>query len=504
MDMNSRRGAINCPFHILILGDFSARVNRRVCETGAQLAKRRPWQVDRDNLEELLEKWDVQLTRTIVIGEEEPITVQFKELDDFHPDNLFENVALFSSLRTLRQRLLNPDTFGAAAEEVLGWGQSVPANDTTEQTSAESTQKLPADKSQGSEQNLADLLDGMLAEAQASDQDDSLDAEVDWSRFIQEIVAPAMPRRIDPRQDELVSCVDLATQSLMMALLHHPHFRQLEAAWRGLDFLVRRVETDVTLKIFLLDVSKQELVADLLGHQELADAGLYRLLVEQTVHTPGAVPWSLLGGLYTFGESTEEIELLRQLARVASEAKAPFLAAADGSLVGCHSIAKTPDPDHWEVMSAEIGQKWDAACHSSEASYAGLLWPRFLLRLPYGAATRPIDAFAFEEMPDRIRHEHLLWGNPVFLAAAAIAQSFTEFGWSMQMSQGRELTDLPVITEQENGETVLHPCGELLLSERASEHLRRRGVTPVLSIQGRDAVRLPTLQSLHGTALDEG
>jgi type VI secretion system protein ImpC len=312
-----------------------------------------------------------------------------------------------------------------------------------------------------------------------------------------------MPRRIDPRQDELVACIDSATQTLMSALLHHPHFQQLEAAWRSLDLLIRRVETDVTLKIFLVDVSKVELALDLLNNQDLASSGLYRLLVEQTTQTPGAVPWSLICGFYKFGESHEDVQLLGQLARVTSLAQAPFLSAADGSLVGCQDAAMSPEPNQWSERTAEFQERWDELCNLSEAANVSLLWPRFLLRLPYGAATKPIDAFAFEEMPRGMRHEHLLWGNPVVLAACAIGQSFTEAGWDLHLAQGREFTDLPIITDKEDGETRLHPCGEVLLTDRSAEHLRRRGITPVLSLQGRNAIRLPTLQSIRGTVLGE-
>ena len=69
----------------------------------------------------------------------------------------------------------------------------------------------------------------------------------------------------------------------MIALLHHPAFRQLEAAWRGVDFLVRRLETGASLKLFLIDVSQEELQADLLGTEDLTESGIYRLLVEKSV-----------------------------------------------------------------------------------------------------------------------------------------------------------------------------------------------------------------------------
>ena len=44
--------------------------------------------------------------------------LRFEALADFHPDQLFERVEIFDRLRTLRQRLQNPSTFAAAADEL--------------------------------------------------------------------------------------------------------------------------------------------------------------------------------------------------------------------------------------------------------------------------------------------------------------------------------------------------------------------------------------------------
>ena len=45
-------------------------------------------------------------------------TLVFSELDDFHPDRLFQRSQLFLRLREVRRRLQDPDTFAAAAEEL--------------------------------------------------------------------------------------------------------------------------------------------------------------------------------------------------------------------------------------------------------------------------------------------------------------------------------------------------------------------------------------------------
>ena len=60
--------------------------------------------------------------------------------------------------------------------------------------------------------------------------------------------------------------------------------------------------------------------------------------------------------------------------------------------------------------------------------FLGLVWPRFLLRLPYGKGTDPISAFDYEEMPPDPQHDGYLWGNPALLCACMLGQAFGQTG----------------------------------------------------------------------------
>ena len=82
------------PFRIAILGDFSARAQRGVFEPGS-LAGRRLLSVDRDNLSEVMTALDVELHLPIAESGGPPVVLRVHELDDFHPDRIFEHFALF-------------------------------------------------------------------------------------------------------------------------------------------------------------------------------------------------------------------------------------------------------------------------------------------------------------------------------------------------------------------------------------------------------------------------
>jgi type VI secretion system protein ImpC len=135
-------------------------------------------------------------------------------------------------------------------------------------------------------------------------------------------------------------------------------FQALEAAWRSLHMLVTSLETGEHLSLHLLDITKEELLADLSeAGGNLQSSYLYRQLVEQNVDAFGGEPWSLLVGNYTFGSSLEDVSLLAALGILASHAGGPFLASADTLLLGCRSLVDSPDPHDWVGMEQQDAQQ---------------------------------------------------------------------------------------------------------------------------------------------------
>jgi type VI secretion system protein ImpC len=59
----------------------------------------------------------------------------------------------------------------------------------------------------------------------------------------------------------------------MRTVLHHSEFQNLEALWRGMDMLLRRIETGPSLQVLLVDVSAEEFAADLSSASDLSETG---------------------------------------------------------------------------------------------------------------------------------------------------------------------------------------------------------------------------------------
>jgi type VI secretion system protein ImpC len=302
----------------------------------------------------------------------------------------------------------------------------------------------------------------------------------DWSAMLHDLVAPHLVPGVDPRQAELIAKVDAATSDAMRALLHQPAFQELEAIWRALFFLVRRLETRPELKLYLLDVSKAELAAELeTSRDDLRHSELWRMVVEESVGTLGGQPWAVLAGSYSFSQSPADLKLLARLGAVAREAGAPFLAATS--------------PQMLENLAAGAFRQIRKL---PQAPWIGLAMPRFLLRLPYGKETAPVDLFDFEEFAAAPEHESYLWGNPAFACVYLLGEAFLRAGWDMRPGLVREIDGLPLHVHKEDGETRVKPCAEVLMTEEGAEALLENGVMPLASIRNQDTIRLIRFQSI--------
>jgi type VI secretion system protein ImpC len=471
------------PFRLAVLGDFGG------CARPAAGAAPRPVEIDRDNFDEVMRGLGVELCLPLAGGRS--LTLRFDVLDDFHPDRIYERLDHFKRLRQTRARLGDPSTFASAAAEVLDGGLASSA--------AGRVQEPEGSPGPASEASARDLVEQMLGGGLKADPSPARPAEPsEFNQFLRDIVRPHLVSFDEARQSELVGAVDAAAQELMRALLHHPDFQALEAAWRALHFLASRAETGASLKLYLVDITREELAAGLGAPDAGRRGALYGLFVEESAGTPGGEPWALVAGNYTFGQTREDARLLRGVAEVARAAGAPFVAAASTRLLGCESLAETPNPEEWqEPDGGEDAEAWrDLRAHAL-ARNVGLALPRFLLRLPYGADTEPAESFAFEEFEaGEPPHEEYLWGNPAFACALLLAEAFDRSGWEMRAGECREVEGLPLHVYDAGGESRIKPCAEVSLTERAAEEMLGRGVMPLLSRKGGDGVALARFQSL--------
>ncbi|WP_373500440.1 type VI secretion system contractile sheath domain-containing protein [Desulfococcus sp.] len=472
------------PFRIAVMGDFTGRMNRKVSES---LRDRRPVPVDRDTCAAVLAGLSPELVLGFAGDGEAGVPIRIRELEDFHPERLFETLAVFQELRQVLRDLEDPRTVESAAARIASW--------TGDDRSTGKAAPPEREADEGPQEAGGGILDRILDEAEgAVDAPKPGAGRSAWDRFLGAIASSCRAAPEDPRRDALHTVVSGMISEIMRRILHHPDFQRLEALWRGVWQLVTDLETDEWLSIHLLDITWAELSADLSGSENGADSDIYRLLVQEAVRTPGAFPWAVAAGCYAVG-SAADVVVLARMARISAAAGAPFLSAADSRLIGCASIAETPDPRDWRP-EADVNAALKALRGRPEAVSVGLALPRFLVRMPYGPETDPVDGFDFEEMGEPPRHEDYLWGDPALFCLLIMGRSFSRDGWDLRPERGLEIGGLPLHLFREGGERAVKPCAEVLLTETAALRIIEMGIMPLLSIKNRDVVRLGRFQSL--------
>jgi type VI secretion system protein ImpC len=406
------------PFRILLAGDFSGRTWRD--NPSRSFTPRR---IDRDNFDEVLESLKVGLNL-------HGITLSFREFEDFHPDRIYQTTPFFQDLD---QYLQTPSPPKAAGPE--------------------ETPRAPSSDS---------LLDRMLDEHDPEPSGPvSVEDAADLASFITRVTKGHLEPRTDPAKQQQQAKREALASELMQGLLHHPRMQAIEAAWRALFTLIRRLDTDSDLQLYILDITLPELVGEMAA-------------VQKDLRRRG--PWAVVVGNYTFGQSDLDAQVLGRLAGFAQSLGAPLIAEA-----------KLPGEE-------AAGQAWNVLRVSPEAHWIGLALPRFLLRLPYGKATDSIESFPFEEMPQSV-HGSYLWGNPAFFCAYLLGKTFLDRGWEMRPIE-RRVDGLPMHVYQEDGEPVAKPCAEVLMTEKDAMSLLEEGFMPLASLKHEPAAMIVRVQSI--------
>ncbi len=487
------RPQTDTPFKILIMGDFSGRANRWAETDGPDIVDRQLIRVDRDNDEQVMAKMDVSVRLDALGAKTPPVELTFAEMDDFHPEQIYLRAPLFAAMKQLRKRLADPDTFVEAAEQL-----SATASQATGQHNRGDYVAVPPRAVDFSKETRADFLDQVLdATAPPTDNADGLRPATNWDRFIDAIVGPHLVPDIQKEQDAMLAVIDRTIAASMRRILHHPDFQAIESAWRGLRFCLRGLETDEQLVVYLLDVSKSELISDLTAHDDLQDTELYRKLSTTAEPHNGQTPWSLVASMIMFASKKEDAILAARLGALGQMLEAPVIGGAEPNLAGCASLFSLPDPSDWmNVPDSKDRQAWKVVRTLPEARWIGLALPRIMMRLPYGRDTDPVDGFELEEMSAPSDHESYLWANPIFGLVMLLGRTFTANGWDWSRGLRVDVSGLPLHMIEENGERRIKPCGEVRLHERAVTRLVEEGLMPLVSLKDQDCVRLVRLQSI--------
>lgn len=287
----------------------------------------------------------------------------------------------------------------------------------------------------------------------------------------------------DDRQgiDVAIADLDRRIAAQVDAVLGWTAFRDLEAAWRGLDLLVAGCRGLAAVEIHALAATRAEIEADIEDAPDAASTGLFRQIYGEFGQF-GGVPWSAVVVDAVFGPSRRDIALLRRLAACAASAQAPILAGAAPELAGLAGWQALPaDADVASAMAGAGLAAWRAFREHDDARYAALAMPRILLRLPWGSDGRG-------HRQDRAAgHAAHLWGSPAWALAARLARVHAEQGWCSRIAGPVPMPPDP------DGRIAT----EVALSEEQVHALAESGLVPLLARRGAGDVWIPAARTLR-------
>lgn len=426
-------------YRVYLLGDFSGGADtpweqRKICK------------IDIDRFESV----QTQLMPTLEIAPGS--TLQFAALDDFHPDVWLGKIKLLADLRSLKRELSNPGTAEQAAARIQAYFPAMPAGDAAVQV-PQATE---------SQEDMLERLLGKRPESPAA-VDNSVDS------LLKRMVAPHVAKDAAPQHQALIDLIEATLSQLVREVLHRPDFQKLEALWRAAAGLVYEESADQH-DIFLVDISQAELsIESKNGGQAFAR----KLLSHVQANDDQAEV--LLVGDYGFADSADDKNLLILCSQLAKAVGGHFLGGVEHALIAGLLAG-----------DAETIQNWAAYRRETAADNLILAYPRYLLRLPYGAKRDPLEAFAFEECSAIPKPEELLWGNPAFLCARALLR-MADAG---NVADTYFFNDIPAFTYPHDDEQILQPATENVLNEKQANFLLSQGIVPLICFRQRQGVRV--------------
>lgn len=529
------------PFIVGIFADLSG--DKPVVER-APVKERKMVEIDAESFDGVMSSFGPGISfgyTEAVSGKAKKSTLSFNKLDDFSPlavvkqfkplTELFEQRA---GLRDIQARIESDDEVELAVDTLLAdnsdantarnrlvelfVGTDVAAADEDAEEGAEPAAASVVSPADWASVDLSDVAAYLPASLSSYNDSQLGHFKNAVGHFTVQLIAPlqsgaALQGSVTKHLDGLVARIDTDMTGLLNQILHDDNFQALEASWRGLHHLVAGSETGKSLKLRVMNISRDELQDDLEKAVEFDQSHIFKLIYEAEYGTYGGAPYSLLVGDFYFGRGPRDIALLEKISEVAAAAHAPFISSTDQNMFGLKSFDMLAKPrDLAKIFeSAELNQ-WRAFRETEDARYVALTLPRVLLRLPYGEKRLAAEGLRFEEqvvvpvtrdgevLPEQligddydegagsVDNSNCLWGNPAYFMAQRITHSFSLFGWTAAIrgvEGGGLLEGLPNLTyDTADGDLGLLCPTQVAITDRREKELNDLGFIAACHCKG--------------------
>lgn len=360
-----------------------------------------------------------------------------------------------------------------------------------------STQSQPSGGATTTEETGLGLLDQVIGATKQTERDRA-------QELIKALTEEALKgtvtfsRNLSQTFDRAIAAIDSKVSEQLNAVMHNPRFTQLEGSWRGLHYLVSNSETGTSLKIRMLQASKKDISRDLQRAVEFDQSQLFKKLYENEFGTPGGEPYGAIVGDYEWTAHPDDVETLRLISNVAAGAFAPFISGVGAGMFGMQDWRELSKPrDLAKIFETQEYAKWRSFRETEDARFVALVMPRVIARLPYGAATKAVEEFAYEEAPRNadgsaraMDHNDYCWMNAAYVKAARLTDAFAQNGFCTAIrgtEGGGKVSNLPnhVFTSDDGDADAKCPT-EIGITDRREAELSGLGFLPLCHYKNTD------------------
>lgn len=496
------------PFVVGVMADLSGQVEAPL--PTLKDSRRKFIEIDWNNFDDVMRginprlsfKLDNKLTTD---GPKINVELKFNRIKDFEPEQVASQVDSLRRLVDVRKQLTallaradGNDHLAERLEDIIDDSESRQkiAEECMIDSQTEAGLVTAASAAEG-----AHLLDQIIATTKIGVNEwEREQSSQQLSTFVEEVMAGTLrvSKNLEATILTRIAEIDQLLSAQLNILMHTEEFKQLEASWRGLHYLVRQTETSTLLKIRVLNVGKEELRKDLERAVEFNRSALFKKVYEEEYGTFGGAPYGALIGDYGFGCNPMDIGLLEEVSHVAAAAHAPFIAAASSSMLNLASSIDLSVPcDLANVFESPDYVNWRLFRESEDSRYVGLTVPHILMRLPYGPDTNPVESFNFREHV--LNSSDYLWGNAAYALGSCLTNAFAKYGWCAAIrgvEGGGLIEGLPTRTfRTDDGEIALKCPTEVVITDRREKELSDLGFIPLVPCKGTDYAAFFSMQS---------
>ncbi|GAA3918563.1 type VI secretion system contractile sheath large subunit [Litoribacillus peritrichatus] len=327
----------------------------------------------------------------------------------------------------------------------------------------------------------------------------SVSALLYWLEYIELDESARSKETILPLISRAIADIDRLINQQVNEIIHHKEFQKLEASWRGVLYLSEQTEAhdrEQKVKLKLLPLSWRELSKDISRAIDFDQSEFFKLVYGSEFDIAGGEPFGLLVGDYQVthrarpGVASNDMDILKDIARTSAAAFAPFVTSADPSLFGVDHFSELGQvsdiTNHFQQVEYI---KWRALRNMEDSKFLGIAVPQILMRSPYLDNGSRKEGFIFKEKLAKPETDYL-WGNSAYAFASVLVRAFTESGWFGQirgLKAGQYnhgiVTDLPVSQKETTKyQQDSKPSVNVLVGDRLESELSDNGFIPLSSV----------------------